>query len=113
MCLSPSVEPLLLRPPFSHHHPHYDENGDELEHIESGDNGDLYGDGFNVQPDTDGIQQLDVDVILPLCHLSSLTALQRTETTCARESKVFQEIILPLDVHFFNQVHLVSQFILG
>ena len=110
MCRSPLVEPLCWRPPFSPHHPDYDENGDELEDIESGEDGDLYDDGSNVHHDHDGFQRLDF-YGLSVCHLCSLIPLQRTDTTRARESKVFQEITLPVDLHFFNQLHLVGLFI--
>ena len=108
MCRSPLVEPLCWRPPFSPHHPDYDENGDELEDIESGDDGDLQDDGSNVDHDLDGIQRLDVDDVLLVCHLCSLIPLQRTKTTCTRESKVFQEIALPVDEHFFYQAGIIN-----
>ena len=36
-------------PPFSPHHPGYDENCDELEYIENSDDGDPHDLGFNVQ----------------------------------------------------------------
>ena len=52
-------------------------------------------DTFNFYPDQNADYPPE-DVAVRPTHLLSFSALQRTETACAGEAKVFQEIVLPL-----------------
>ena len=90
MCLFPSVEQLCQTPPFSPRHPDFDQDI-------HGETGDQTG---NVDA---GVEQCSMSMIvlhslfilISNTHLLSFRALQRTETTCAGEAKMFQEIVLP------------------
>ena len=93
MFLSPLAEQRWQRLPFLSRHP------DKCIAMRLA----ILGDGFLFYPDIyecpscQGLSCPRPSYLWPscLCHLSSFIPLQRTETTCARESKVFQEIVLP------------------
>ena len=65
------------------------ETGDQTGNVDVGVEHD--GVTFKFQPDT----LLLIILLISNTHLLSFTALQRTETTCAGEAKMFQEIVLP------------------